>query len=462
MQKVLVASLLAIFTLLTSHAWATCHVITPAGSGNQSGSDWNNACAAFSGSCSSSNMVRGDSYYVAKGSYSSPSLTKSNSGSTPITLKSPTSADHCTDAGFSSSVHVGQAVWNGSVFISSDYWNIDGQYGTEIPGTGKGTYGLKVVNSDTSSTVFIFNCNGGCSNSTFRYIEIKGSNAGTGCTAYDTGWYLNPSAAGGKSAALIEHSYVYQTNMFLKVNTWSNLTIRNNIMAENYSGSNCHGEYLGIIGINGLTVANNRFINCVGTACVAFGTCSAPCAADSNMSFYGNLFYNDNSRSGSCPNNFSCIGNGILADIDQTPINGLKLYNNTVANWTSATTGASELEFYSTASGGANSGIESRNNLFYNNIPTNASYGTCASNSYYSTSRYGTACSGDQETTGDPFVNSNTDFHLVSDTSAWTSLAAPYNVDPDGVTRSSSRGAYQLASNTPTPTPPSGLQAIVQ
>src|SRR6476661_5393350 len=95
--------------LFTSAAWGACHVITPNGSGNNSGSDWNNSCNGLSGSCSpSSGMLRGDSYYIAKGTYSSVTWSKGDSGSSNISVKSPTAGDHCTDTGFVQGTHVGQ------------------------------------------------------------------------------------------------------------------------------------------------------------------------------------------------------------------------------------------------------------------------------------------------------------------------------------------------------------------
>jgi len=61
-----------------------------------------------------------------------------------------------------------------------------------------------------------------------------------------------------------------------------------------------------------------------------------------------------------------------------------------------------------------------------------------------------------------PFANlSGYDFHLASDLNNWYALGAPYNVDIDGVTRTSSRGAYQYTNNA-APTPPAGLTAVVQ
>src|SRR5437660_5234405 len=183
MRKLLfgIAAILTL-VLVTSAAWGACHVITPNGSGTKSGSDWNNACSWFSGNCSmSSGAVRGDTYYIAKGAYSGTTLGKDNSGTLSITIKSPTAADHCTDTGFVQGTHVGQADIAGGFFITSDRWVVDGQYGTEVPETGKGTYGIK-VHWNGGNGSHRFNLNTGGSNSTFRYVETQGSNAAdTGC-----------------------------------------------------------------------------------------------------------------------------------------------------------------------------------------------------------------------------------------------------------------------------------------
>jgi hypothetical protein len=463
---VLHSSAILCLTLLSSVAWGACHVIIPNGSGNGSGSDWNNACNGFSGSCSGSNMVRGDTYYLGKGAYSSPTLSKSNSGATLITIQAPTVADHCTNTGFVQATHVGQADLAGSLFISSDYWKLDGQYGTEAPGAGKGTFGIKIHwNGGTSQMPIAIS--GGGTGSTFRFLEVQGSNgADTGC---DVGIrILGYNDTPNTNSVLIEHNYIYRSNNIVGVQVSSNITVQNNILSENWSTASCHGENIAINGADNLTIRNNRFINCVGTGCIA--TPSSLHLAMSAFEVYGNVFYDDG-RTGSCPGNFDCPGNGMIAIIDSVNVTGAKIYNNVVANWTAGHTSSGDsLTLFQTGSGGTITGLDLRNNVFYNNVAMTASDitpATCSSNSYYNTTRSSSACTGDVTgLSGSPFVNAATapqDFHLVSDTAAWSALPAPYSLDVDGLPRISSRGAFQfgkLNTNAP-PEPPTNLTAEV-
>jgi hypothetical protein len=260
-----------------------CHVITSAGSGSNSGADWNNACAGFTGNCSSANVVRGDTYFIGKGTYSgAPTLSKANSGTTPITFKAPTASDHCTDTGFVEGTHVGQALMNGGMFVSTDWWVFDGQYGTEY---SKGSYGFKIKDTVSSQ---ILNCNTGCGNSTFRFIEIEGDNAGSACSSGDVGMY--PGAGGGGNNSTFEYNYVYKVNNHMKINGVNGVLVQHNLFTENYSGANCHGENIAMNASDDTIVRYNKFENCRGTACVAAGACGV-CSVNNRTHFYGNIFY---------------------------------------------------------------------------------------------------------------------------------------------------------------------------
>ena len=67
-------------------------------------------------------------------------------------------------------------------------------------------------------------------------------------------------------------------------------------------------------------------------------------------------------------------------------------------------------------------------------------------NSYFSvTTVHDTGTGVQNVATGTPFVAPSTNnFALAFDTSAWTALSSPYNVDIVGTTRTSSRGAFQF------------------
>src|SRR5579863_9150890 len=143
-----ISTLLAVLSFaVPSTSRAACHVITPTGGGTNSGADWNNPCNGFSGNCAGSAMKRGDVYYVAGGaggSYTSSAnapvlkVSVAVSGTTPITIKAATIADHCTSTGFVQAIHAvdggaGQADFvtagNGVFEAATSYVVFDGNFG---------------------------------------------------------------------------------------------------------------------------------------------------------------------------------------------------------------------------------------------------------------------------------------------------------------------------------------------
>lgn len=457
MKKLLLGmSVLLSFTILTSAAWGACHVVTPSGSGSKSGADWSNACAGFSGNCSaSSGMVRGDSYYLGKGTYSSPTWSRSNSGTSTISVKAPTASDHCTDTGFNSSTHVGQALIQGSNIFDSDYWIIDGQYGTEF---SKGSYGIKFqwTSGNTQDAVY---CRNGCDHSTFRYIEIQGSNyTNSYC---DEGFKVDGyNHSPNTSNILLQYFYGYQSSNIVKINSTSNVTVEHGVLDENYSNSNCHGENFAMNDDANLVVRYNKIKDCVGTACLA-----TPCSScgTSSLDFYGNMLYT--THAGPCSANGGGSGSpdclsSIFRNLGNT-FTSVKIYNNSVANFTgNLMSSGNNVDFWYNSAG--TSSAEIRNNVFYNNGPVNLNSSTCSSNSYYNTTRNTTCTSDTTGLTGSPFIDPQADFHLTADTTTWTALSSPYNLDPDGDTRTTSRGAYQFGTGSgQNPNPPTGLAATV-
>src|SRR5205807_275368 len=97
---------LALSLCFGTAAQAACHVVTPSGAGTRDGSAWGNAFAGLPAT-----LVRGDSYYIATGTYPRYRFNTPESGTTVITIKKATPTDHCTDAGFQAGYGTGQAVW---------------------------------------------------------------------------------------------------------------------------------------------------------------------------------------------------------------------------------------------------------------------------------------------------------------------------------------------------------------
>ena len=163
------------FLLLLSFALpasAANHYVRQGASGN--GSDWASACSGFTGSCAIGSLVRGDTYYVGNGTITSGATTwnTADSGTSVITIKKATVADHGTDTGWSST-YAGQAVFNQRNTISTDYWTFDGVSGDYDTG-GVGSYGFQFkysVGSAGAQTLGNY--------VTLRYIDCAGY-TGTG------------------------------------------------------------------------------------------------------------------------------------------------------------------------------------------------------------------------------------------------------------------------------------------
>jgi hypothetical protein len=451
MRKLLVGiSGLLGFLFLTVAAWGTCHVVTPSGSGNKSGSDWNNACNGLTGSCSpSSGMIRGDSYYLAAGTYAPHDFSKANSGTSTITIKAVTANDHCTDTGYNAGTMFGQAKITGQTGLITDYWIVDGQYGA---GRTKGSYGIFVDLTGQTGINGGFYGSTGATGTTIRYVEIKGTNNTNVCDSliWNDGW----KASSRPHDFTMSHIYGYGGNSLTKQNTMQNVTLEYSIVDQNYEDAvNCHGEPIATNDTTNFIIRYNQFINCVGTGCIATpcGTCN-PGTAE----IYGNVFATDQTA--------GILSDGVIVALSGGGWTSIKVYNNTVANWQLSQLRITPLNFLYN-SGGSFGGLDLENNLFYNNadVVVGAGGGTCLSNSFYSNNRVSAACTGDQTGgAGNPFVNKNSDWHLVADTNLWSSLGSPYNTDPDGGLRTSSRGAFQFGDGSQAPDPPTGLSASVQ
>ena len=176
--------------------------------GNGSGSDWTNACKDFTGSCAVSSLVRGGTYYVAAGTYGSETWNTPVSGTSVITIKRATVADHGTDTGWSST-YDSRVIWGYDQDFTTGYWVFDGVSTTDP--TSPTAYGFYVNHgSSCGSNQSVINTS--ATNVTFRYVAIQMCGP-----SYDTAqwcWQVMP----GANNMTISHAYcsnsvdVVQTN----------------------------------------------------------------------------------------------------------------------------------------------------------------------------------------------------------------------------------------------------------
>lgn len=406
-----------------------CCGVSATGSG--SGADWNNVIAASS--LSNTGWSRANKYYLRNGTYGyALKYATPVSGTTVIFVVGATAADHGPSIGWSNAigVDVSPATFTDYNPIDTGYWNIDGNVGsgkvytaygfnyTAVSGTqvsiqfGETTnavlngivlkhLGFKAISADVSKTALLCFTQLGAipgldvENCCFDGFTNAISCNGTGVGGTNTGWI---------------YKYNYHVN--------------------GTSTASFHGEQ---INANGLALINpliafNVFDTCTGTATICANNNNIDCTGGGGV--FGNVFI-------ACQSG----GNGTVSGTSIGNLVNVPIFNNTFAGCTGG----------NYVGGSGNSGVTTKNNLVYNQVATYTGQGTADYNAYYNCTSIPTETNG-QTTVSNPFTNTSTgDYHLSSDTVLATTFPTGDILDPDSITRTTSRGAYQyLPGGAPT------------
>jgi len=474
--------------------------LTPAGNGSKTGADWNNTCAGFSGSCAISSLVRGCTYYVAAGgTKASPAycagdeacnFNTPDSGTSVITIQAPTASNHGTNTGYSSAL-LGQAVF-GPIEISSDYWTINGAYddAMTLPSKNISSYGFMFSNGTGGSPT---NANGAIwdlaptGNVILEYLDIAGpgntSNSGLG----DNGIL----SQGGGSNNYYGYNHVHDFSVLgIKFAGETNDVIEYNWIEKNCcsSGAAHRGGINPAVyyaqGQTNLTIRYNYLEDLDGTAYIDWANSASGTPTHQNIYIYGNVMWcntAENTGNNPCAGGdgvISFLGNSATATLNYNNVN---VYNNTIDGLLKSqgncgiNLGGGHLATFNN--------LTIRNNLFSNcdanpplcgqNDATCTGTTTLDSNTFWNS---GDAVWGtnSQTMSSNPYVSAGNNvagqnnYKLATDTAAWYPLSnftmgdvmETLAIDPDQVTRASSRGAYQFQSGS-APNPPTGLAAAV-
>jgi hypothetical protein len=442
---------LALLGAFTGAADAANRYVRAGANGN--GSDWNNAYGNLP-----STLVRGDTYYLADGAYGSHTFNDANSGTTVITIKKATQADHGTDAGWSSAYGDGQAIFENGWNILKDYYVFNGaRRNSDWRSGAVSQYGIRVANTRLDDGSGVNTSDHGGDNLEFRYIDFHGQGRDNG-SGDDVIYGLS-----GNSNLTFQYCALHDSGrtIFLMRGNWRNLTVDHSYMARNTSTPAVHGELLSMTESDGVTWSNNVMEDIEGSAFLA----GVNPGSVSNWKIFGNVFthsaaYAANTGRTSKDHNFGV--SGIIYMGQDTPAKNLLFYNNTIHNiqglWSGMviTTGAG--------------GNVSQNNIWYNSVRTNNSFsGTMANNWYFKTQADGDDSSTKVVcTTGcDVFVDAaNKNFDLKVPVPQGLALSSPYNIDPDGSVRGADgvwdRGAFEYsAGSPPTTTTPTTTSSTV-
>ena len=448
--------LLLTFAILSTSALAATHFVRAGASGTGSGADWTNAYTSVPAS-----LVRGDTYYVAAGSYGT--LTLNDSGTSMITLLHPTASSHGTDTGWNAA-YAGEAIWTDIEISASDY-TIDGVTGGG-PGSWSSGFGFAVqmpASGGQAHAVGVTSNN--VSNITLRHMDIQGRGRSYSGGDTDLVYMLN-----SYNNFYIGYSYLHDTDRTMML-TWpsagTGMTVEYSYFARN--GVAEHREAWSLSSDSNVVIRYNLFEDIFGTGVLA-AVNNAGTAA--NWQVYGNaMYWTGNYTDGIINTGVIVIAHSNCPTSQCVSTSNWVIYNNVIAGLLQGSF-ISGFDFENVTGS-----VVCENNIWYNN---NASSGPgpsgCGSATtadynwfYKNTPTNNTSGSHDVVGTADPFVaGSSSSFPFgnweLASQIAGLSLPAPYNVDALGMGPSNGvwdRGAYQ-ASNSAAPAAPQGLTATVQ
>ena len=434
-MKTLLMALMVTLVLSANTAWAANRYVRAGATGAGNGTDWSNAYAALPDT-----LVRGDTYYIAGGSYPAYTFNDPQSGSLVTTIKKAIVSDHGTDAGWQSGFGSAQATFNSTLQFQTGNYVLDGQYRNESNWFDGASYGIRIAHNNQDQNIII---SGGTSSSNITvkhvFVDAIYQNLPTSTTlrryAIDTDTYGGSVATG----LVFTRMYVYGGN-----NVWFLRTTNGAIVeysaSDGVSGNSAnHGEIVNLYysGNNAVIRYNhwrNAFLSGGGTALVAITYADG-------MQFYGNVAQNFQVGDGA-------VGfNGYYSSRN-------RVYNNTfvggkAASGTAWGSGSDNLVFNNLWVGCAQVGIEGTHD--YNAFSDGNSRGEANAQVNVPTSI---------------FLNySGGDLRLATDTAPGISVSAIFGTDLTGRSRGSdgkvSRGAYDFVSGVAAQGPPAAPTNLV-
>lgn len=397
-------SVLAISLQLSAFAANVC--IRSGATGSGSGADWVNAMTALP-----TPLVRGNTYFIADGTYGNYAVTTLASGTSWIYLKKATEAAHGSDTGWDSSYGDGQATLGKLSFNANGgnggYIDVDG-YSAQVANG----WGFKIGPLGIQESAITFDSGAGnwpeCK---FRYIQMAGPMTGADMASsanppWSWGFYIFPyngnpvGAYYSTSNLLVQYCDIrgFGTGIGDSSGNTDAIFEHNNFYDFRVTGADHANVYLA----KGSRVSfrYNRCWNYNAEGVYFVGSTTG-------SSIYGNLFFNGSNST-----------HGVEMPWDRVHTD-LKVYNNTFANLDHSCIYVGDTA--------TTVGVEIYNNLFWN-IGYNSMQGIWLSNG-----GAGVTTRSNLIAASNPFI-STTDFRLAA-ASPGFALASPYNTDANGNTR---------------------------
>ena len=476
--------IILLLSLIGAPVFAANHYVRAGATGTDSGNDWTNACPDFTGNCASGSLTRGDTYYVATGTYlntmtaAAHAFNPAVSGTSVVTIKGATTADHGTETGWNAAYSVSSADggaqahfkwYSGQTYglgINTSYVVFDGAVGSMS--SSASAYGF-IIDPPSTATVSqtpalyigILDSSTTTTDVTVKHVAFVGTDPLL--NDIDANAFQVCGNPGYCTNITLSHNFSDKTVKFLQASSMSNSTIEYNYIkttganysahAEHISSNNCHNSDGGI--------CTGHTTQCTQNECASSNTVRynyfGPHAGSSvtggivaldgnprglkDWKIYGNVFYG-------CGGGNGCIATGTSGDVGLVNV---LIYNN---SFVSSPAGNVFWQCGGTTACAVAGGNIIKNNLLYDSY----SVWREADGGGAITHNYNAYCSpldtpptetNRQVGCGDLFVDSASggNYHLSSATNAGEVLSSPYDIDRDGVARGTDgtwdRGAYE-------------------
>ncbi len=375
-------------------AATVCRYVRSGANGTNSGLDWTNAFPSLPNP-----LLRGATYFIADGSYSSYTFDDPVSGSQYITIKKATLSDHGTNTGWTNSYGDGQAIFrtsSGQLFtLRTHYLIIDGSVRNQSDWSDTSKYGF-VFSVDDPNRAKIFGMSWEQPNDVWNgasNIIIKNVYASFPNVCYSDECYLNNIIIAQNSNNIsMTDSMLANTSWHaaIRINRVDGLVIERNYFYNIYKKELISDQCCS----KNVSFRNNFIENVAGTAAIAFWSAL-------NWNISNNVWWSPDSR--------YSFSDGIITTWtgQNQSTSNVKIYGNTFYQMRGALRIGSD--------GG--SGNEFRNNLFIGFSPgiTSSTYAASNNITNGASSLVNNAAGGD--------------FTLRAPTAAGSSRSSPDNRD---------------------------------
>jgi hypothetical protein len=387
--------------------------------GSNNGQDWTNAWEDMD-DINWTSVARGDTIYIADGTYLGDTFDKDVSGSNYIYITKATIAEHGTETGWSNSYGDGQATL-GPISFSTSYWILNGVSRTGL----KTGHGIIIDNSSRTARAIYFSAN-------VDYVTVKYCGIHSG--SHEPAGYIDNiyAVSTGNSYITIQYCHIHDApRVLVYIIGGDNWLIERNYFERNGGEGDIHAEGFAVNDSDNLVIRYNYFDRIRGTGYIATPD-SGGSGMNSNWEIYGNIFANHDQAE------WSYCSNGVITAINYQSTANWKIYNNSFVDLV----GNDGICFWI-----EHAGVTHTNNVAYNNIwysCNSVPFINCTHdyNWYYGATQSETH---GQIGSGDPFVDwVNENYHLTAHTNTGLDLGSPYNIDMDDIVRSNwDRGAYE-------------------